>query len=172
MIAVHVRPTTVLTYAGAGVALEAALSEAEALGVAVNIAVTDSGGTLLAFARMDGAFAFSGPIAQDKARTVCGFAGVPSDALYDAIRDEPPVRDGIAGRAEVAAFAGGVPVVVDGELVGAVGVSGASAEQDKECASAGARAVTHPIPGARADAGGGRRAEAPAPSSTEAGMLP
>jgi uncharacterized protein GlcG (DUF336 family) len=145
VIAVHVRPTSVLTYAGARVALEAARSEAESLGVAVNIAVTDAGGALLAFARMDGAFAFSGAIAIDKARTVCGFGGAPSDALYDAIAGEPPVRDGIAGRAEVAAFAGGVPIRLGDDLVGAVGVSGASAEQDKECSTAGAAAVTHPV---------------------------
>lgn len=143
----HVRPTQTLTYAGARLILDAALAQAETLGVAVNVAVTDAAGALLAFARMDGAFAFSGPIAVDKARTVCGFAGIPSDALYDAIAGEPPVRDGIAGRAEVAAFAGGVPVFASanpagGDLVGAVGVSGASAEQDKQVASAGAAALT------------------------------
>lgn len=138
----HVRPSHTLTYAGARLALDAALAHAQAIGVAVNVAVTDASGSLLAFARMDGAFAFSGPIAIDKARTVCGFAGIPSDALYDAIAGEPPVRDGIAGRAEVAAFAGGVPVLHEAELVGAVGVSGASAEQDKQVAAAGAAALT------------------------------
>ena len=122
-----VRPTQSLTYAGARAAVAAAVSRAEEIGVAVNVAVTDGSGTLLAFARMDGAFAFSGAIAVDKARTVCGFGGVPSDALYDAIAGEPPVRDGIAGRAEVAAFAGGVPVRLGDDLVGAVGVSGPSA---------------------------------------------
>jgi uncharacterized protein GlcG (DUF336 family) len=142
------RSTQSLTYAGAHAALASAVSRAEALGVAVNVAVTDGGGTLLAFARMDGAFAFSGAIAIDKARTVCGFGGAPSDALYDAIAGEPPVRDGIAGRAEVAAFAGGVPVRLGDDLVGAVGVSGASADQDKECATAGAAAVTHQVEGA------------------------
>lgn len=130
-----------LSYAGAAAALEASLAEATRLGVRVNVAVVDRAGWLLAFARMDGAFAMSGSIAQDKARTVCGFAGIPTDELYAAIAGEPPVRDGIAGRAEVAAFAGGVPVLIDGELVGAIGVSGASAEQDKQVAAAGAAAV-------------------------------
>ncbi len=166
-----VRPTQSLTYAGAQAALDAAVARAERLGVAVNVAVTDAGGTLLAFGRMDGAFAFSGAIAVDKARTVCGFGGAPSDALYDAIAGEPPVRDGIAGRAEVAAFAGGVPVRVGGELVGAVGVSGASAERDKECASAGARALTHPLESAQTSAGDGRDAEVPALSTNQAGPI-
>jgi uncharacterized protein GlcG (DUF336 family) len=146
--AMFVRPTQSLTYAGAQAAVASAVSRAEAIGVAVNVAVTDGGGTLLAFARMDGAFAFSGAIAIDKARTVCGFGGAPSDALYDAIAGEPPVRDGIAGRAEVAAFAGGVPIRLGDDLVGAVGVSGASAEQDTECATAGAAAITHQVEGA------------------------
>ncbi len=138
----HVRPTLALTHAGARAALDAALTYAESLEVAFNIAVTDAGGALLAFARMDGAFATSAEIALDKARTVAGFGGAPTDALYCAIEAEHAVRDGIAGRPGVAAFGGGVPVRVEGELVGAIGVSGGSAAQDKAVAEAGARAVS------------------------------
>lgn len=138
----HLRPTRALTYVGARAALDAALAHAGSLGVPVNVAVTDSAGVPLAFARMDGAFAASAGIALDKARTVTGFGGTPTDLLYAAIESEPAVRDGIAGRAGVAAFAGGVPVVVEGELVGAVGVSGGSAAQDKAVAEAGAGAVS------------------------------
>lgn len=137
-----VRSVRTLTYAGSRLALDAALVQAEALGVAVNIAVVDRSGSVLAFARMDGAFELSGGIARDKARTVTGFGGAPTDGLYAAIAGEPAVRDGIAGRDGVAAFAGGVPITLDGELVGAVGVSGGSAEQDKAIATAGATALT------------------------------
>ncbi|MFV0461993.1 MAG: GlcG/HbpS family heme-binding protein [Nostocoides sp.] len=140
----HVRTTKTVTYAGARLAIDAAMAQADALGVVVNIAVTDNSGTLLAFARMDGAFAFSGPIAIDKAKTVCGFAGIPSDDLYGNIAGEPAVRDGIAPRAEVAAFAGGVPILIGEDLAGAVGVSGASAEEDKQVATAGAAALAGP----------------------------
>ena len=136
-----VRTETVLTYAGARVALDAALVRAEEVGGAFNVAVTDSTGGLLAFARMDGAFAVSGSIAQDKAWTVAGFGGTPTDDFYAAIAGEDAVREGIAQRGRVAAFGGGVPVVVDGALVGAVGASGGSATQDKEVATAGALAV-------------------------------
>lgn len=135
------RTTHSLTYAGAAEVLAGALAQAERLGVRVNVAVTDPGGGLLAFARMDGAFAMSGPIAQDKARTVCGFAGLPTDTLYAAIAEEPAVRDGIALRPGVAAFAGGLGIELAGELVGAIGVSGASAEQDKQVAAAGVAAL-------------------------------
>ena len=105
-----VRTETALTYAGARVALDAALAHAEAIGGAFNIAVTDTAGGLLAFARMDGAFAVSGSIAQDKAWTVAGFGGLPTDVFYDAISGEDAVREGIGQRGRVAAFGGGVPV--------------------------------------------------------------
>ena len=136
-----VRATHALTYAGARLALDAALARAQDIGGRFNIAVTDSGGALLAFARMDGAFAFSGDIAIDKARTVAGFGGIASADLYAAVESEEAVRFGIAKRPGVAAFGGGVPIRVDGELVGAVGASGGSAEEDTEVAAAGAAAV-------------------------------
>jgi uncharacterized protein GlcG (DUF336 family) len=136
-----VRTHQTLTYAGARVALDAALAQGTALGGAFNVAVTDSTGGLLAFARMDGAFAVSGSIAQDKAWTVAGFGGIPTDVFYDAIAGEDAVREGIAQRGRVAAFGGGVPVLVDGVFVGAVGASGGSATQDKQVATAGADAV-------------------------------
>ena len=136
-----VRTETTLTYAGARLALDAALQRAGELDGVFNIAVTDTAGTLLAFARMDGAFAISGGIAQDKAWTVAGFGGAPTDDLYEAFAAEDAVREGIAQRGRVAAFGGGVPVVVDGAFVGAVGASGGSAAQDKDVAAAGAAAV-------------------------------
>lgn len=158
-----IRATHTLTYDGAATAVAAALEQARSIGVAFNIAVTDAGGALLAFARMDGAFVFSADIAIDKARTVAGFGGAPTDGLYDAIKDEPAVRDGIGGRAGVAAFGGGIPIVIGGDLVGAVGVSGGSAAQDKQVAKAGAAAV-------RAAVESGERAGEP--STTDAGEAP
>ena len=97
---------------------------------------------LLAFARMDGAFAASGEIAIDKARTVVRFGGAPTSGLYEALAGEDAVIRGIGNRPGVAAFGGGVPVRVDGELVGAVGASGGSAGEDEQVAAAGAVAIT------------------------------
>ena len=157
-----VRTETALTYAGARVALDAALARAEQLGGSFNIAVTDTAGGLLAFGRMDGAFAVSGAIAQDKAWTVAGFGGLPTDVFYDAIAGEDAVREGIAQRGRVAAFGGGVPVVVDGTFVGAVGASGGSAAQDKAVASAGAAAVNAVLAAAVTAAPAAPDAERPA----------
>jgi glc operon protein GlcG len=136
-----VRLQQTLTYAGARVAVDAAAVRAQALGVPVNIAVVDLAGGLLAFARLDGAPLLSGSIAQDKAYTVAAFNGVPTHAWFGLIEAEPALREGIVHRDRLVIFGGGVPVIVEGTLVGAVGVSGGTAEQDREIAEAGARGV-------------------------------
>lgn len=140
-VAATVRRQQTLSYAGARVAVEAASARAEALAVPVNIAVVDLAGGLLVFARLDGAPLLSGSIAQDKAYTVAAFNGVPTHAWFGLIEAEPALREGMVHRDRLVIFAGGVPVTVDGEMVGAVGVSGGTAEQDREIAEAGADAV-------------------------------
>ena len=107
-----VRTETALTYAGARVALDAALARAAEIGRPFNIAVADTAGTLLAFARMDGAFAISGSIAQDKAWTVAGFGGVATDEFYDAIAGEDLPYEGAAMPLSVAI---GVSMLEDGD---------------------------------------------------------
>lgn len=136
-----VRAATTLTYDGARVCLEAAAGRAQELGVPVNIAVCDAGGNQLAFARLDGAPLLSISIAQDKAYSVAGFNGVPTDEWFGMIEAEPALREGIVHRDRLVIFAGGSPVTIDGALVGAVGVSGGTAEQDGEIAAAGASAI-------------------------------
>ncbi len=139
-----------LTYAGAAAVLDAALAHADRLGVAVNVCVADSGGEALATARMDGAALLSYSIAVDKAYTVAAFQGLATHEWFDLIRDEPPLREGIVHRDRLVVFAGGVPVRVEGEVVGAVGVSGGSAEQDRAIAEAAAAALRTPVPAGRA----------------------
>jgi len=121
--------------------VDAAAARAEALGVPTNIAVVDPAGCLLAFVRLDGAPLLSGSIAQDKAYTVAAFNGVPTHAWFDLIEAEPALREGIVNRDRLVIFGGGVPVIVDGAVVGAIGVSGGSAEHDRDIAEAGAGAV-------------------------------
>ncbi len=111
------------------------------MGVPTNIAVVDPAGCLLAFVRLDGAPLLSGSIAQDKAYTVAAFNGVPTHAWFDLIEAEPALREGIVNRDRLVIFGGGVPVIVEGAIVGAIGVSGGSAEQDRDIAEAGASAV-------------------------------
>jgi uncharacterized protein GlcG (DUF336 family) len=136
--ATHVRTQHTITYAGARAAVDAALERAAELGVAVNVAVTDPSGALIAFARMDGAPLLSSGIAQDKAWTVSAFNGIATHEFFGLIEHEAALREGIVHRDRLVVFGGGVPVRVDGALVGAVGVSGGTAEQDREIAEAGA----------------------------------
>lgn len=137
-------PTQTLTYAGARAALDAALTRAAAIGVPVNVSVCDAGGHQAAFARMDGAALLSAGIAQDKAYSVVAFLGVPTDQWLGMIEGDPAVREGIVHRDRLVIFGGGIPIKAGGTVVGAVGVSGGSAEQDVEIATAGAAAVTTP----------------------------
>jgi len=140
-VAASVRLQQTLTYAGARAVVDAAAARAVALEVPVNIAVVDLAGALLAFARLDGAALLSGPIAQDKAYTVAAFNGVPTHAWFGLIEAEPALREGIVHRDRLVIFAGGIPVIVDDVLVGAVGVSGGTAAQDRQIAEAGANTV-------------------------------
>lgn len=138
---VRAQPSLVL--AGAQRAIEGAVACAERMDVPVCVAVTDRAGHLLAYARMDRAPLFSEQIARDKAYSVAAFNGRPTHEWWDAIADDPPVRSGLtSGGSRLIIFGGGVPIRVAGELVGAIGVSGGSAEQDRDIADSGAAALT------------------------------
>jgi glc operon protein GlcG len=137
-----VRTVPTVSYDAARRVVAAAVERAAAEGIAVCIAVADPGGNLVAFGRMDGAPLLSAEIAEDKAYTVAAFNGVPTADWYGMIKGEAALLTGIVHRDRLVVFGGGVPLTVDGQLVGAVGVSGGSAEQDVLCATAGARALS------------------------------
>lgn len=115
--------------------------KAEEMGHPFVIAVVDESGILKAFSRMDGAALLSVQIAQDKAYTAVGF-GMSTDGWYDFIKDDPPLAAGApAGIDRLVVFGGGYPIVIDGHVVGAVGVSGGHYSQDMEVAQAALTAV-------------------------------
>lgn len=134
-----------LTLARAERVVSAALAEArrlEAPGAAV--AVVDLSGYPLAVARLDGTFAAAGEISTGKARTAALF-GRPSKVLEDAINQGRTAMTALAPAVGAVPLRGGVPLLLDGALVGAVGVSGAaSADQDSAIAEAAAPAVADP----------------------------
>ena len=112
-----------------------AVRKAKELGVAENVAVLDDGGNLKAFSRMDGAPILSIEMAQNKAYTA--LFGVSTQDFFNFIQTDPSLLAGIPTLARVAAWGGGFPIKVDGEIVGAIGVSGAPAVQnDVDCARA------------------------------------
>ena len=118
--------------------IAAAAAEAKKRDWKLNIAVVDSGGNLVAFARMDGAQLASVSISEHKARAAATFrretkayeSGMQSGLIYQLS------LDGVIGSR------GGIPLVEDGKLIGAVGVSGGTGSQDEVSAKAGAAVVS------------------------------
>ncbi|OJU13013.1 MAG: glycolate utilization protein [Caulobacterales bacterium 68-7] len=124
----------------ADAALVAGLAKANALGVAANIAVLDAGTHLKAFIRMDAAVLGSIDVAQGKARTAALF-GISSEAVWDYCKPGAPAPGLERSNGGLMTFPGGVPLIVEGALIGAVGVSGGSPAQDAEIAQAAAAAL-------------------------------
>ena len=115
--------------------VDEAVAKARQLGVAENVAILDDGGNLKAFRRMDGAPILCIEMAQNKAYTA--LFGVSTQDFFDFIQRDPSLLAGIPTLARVAAYGGGLPIKVDGELVGAIGVSGApTVQNDIDCARA------------------------------------
>lgn len=128
---------TVLTLDTAKKIAAACVAKANAEGWRMNIAILDDGGNLKYFERMDGAFRGSIQVAQLKANTSTMFP-FPTKMLGEIAQRVP----GIAHVPGVVTFEGGLPIKTGGgEPIGAIGVSGASAEQDGVCAQAGLDAV-------------------------------
>ncbi len=132
-----------LTFSEAQQALAAGLAKAEEIGQPMNVAVVDAGGHLLAFGRQDGAIKVSIDIAQRKARTAI-LMELPTAALMPLVQPGAELYGIEQTSGGLVAFGGGIPVVRDGVVVGAVGVSAGSVEQDVTVAEAavGALATT------------------------------
>lgn len=124
----------------AALACQAAVEHARALGIAINVAVTDASGTLMAFLRMNGAFLHSIDIAIDKAYTAASF-GFPTSQWPQILAGDEALRLGLPLRPRLVVFGGGLPIASDGARLGGIGVSGGSAEQDEACARAGLQAL-------------------------------
>ena len=125
--------------------VDAAIAKARELGVSENVAIIDDGGNLKAFGRMDGAPILSTEIAQNKAYTA--LFGVSTQDFFNFIQGDPSLLAGIPTLSRVAAYGGGLPIQVDGEIVGAIGVSGApTVQNDIDCAKAGLAVVPDAAP--------------------------
>lgn len=130
-----------LSLSQAQAALAAGQARAAALGVPVNIAVLDAAAHLKAFGRMDDAVLGSIDVALGKARTAALF-GITSEAVWDYCKPGAPAPGLERSNGGLMTFPGGVPLRnADGRLLGAVGVSGGSPDQDADIARAAAAAL-------------------------------
>jgi RNA polymerase sigma-32 factor len=115
--------------------VDEAVAKARELGVTENVAILDDGGNLKAFSRMDGAPILSIEMAQNKAYTA--LFGVSTQDFFNFIQGDPSLLAGIPMLARVAAWGGGFPIKVNGEVVGAIGLRGApTVQNDVDCARA------------------------------------
>lgn len=130
-----------ITLERARTALEAALRRAEKIGVRMNIAIVDAGANLKAFHRMDGAWLGSIDVAIKKARTA-RFFNMPTGELGKLSQPGKDLYGIEHSNGGLITFPGGVPLKDgSGAVVGAIGVSGGTVDQDHEVASAGADAL-------------------------------
>jgi uncharacterized protein GlcG (DUF336 family) len=135
-----VRDRIALSCAGAHAVVHAAEAKAAQLGVPECIAVVDASGELLAFSRMDGARPGSIEIALTKARSAARRRRpTAEEAGGDGISG---IRLGLASQLNVTQIGGGLPILVDGQTVGGVGVSSGTSDEDIAVAQAGIDALS------------------------------
>jgi uncharacterized protein GlcG (DUF336 family) len=121
--------------------LDAALKSAAETGTLMDIAVVDAGGNLKAFARMDGAWLGSIDIALKKARTARYF-DMNTGEIGALSQPGGPLYNIEVSNGGLISFPGGIPLTSgNGDVIGAIGVSGSTVENDHAVASAGAHAI-------------------------------
>lgn len=136
----HTLSQQTLSWTAAQAAARSAADQAEALGVAVNVSVVDASGLPLAFTRINGAPIHSIAIAEDKAITAVSY-GLATGEWDGEVGDVPRLWDSLVARPRFCALGGGFPIRVDDALVGGIGVSGGTEDEDIRCASAGLAAL-------------------------------
>src|SRR3989442_15216813 len=125
--------------------VNAAVAKARELGVTENVAILDDGGNLKAFSRMDGAPIPTIEMAQNKAYTA--LFGVSTQDFFNFIKGDSSLLAGIPTLARMAAWGGGFPIKVNGEGVGAIGISRApTVQNDVDCAKAALALVSDAVP--------------------------
>ena len=120
---------------------KSAMAAAEKEGIAVAVVCVDRGGHIVLADRMDGAATCAVPLAHSKAETAAATLS-PTAMWFDSTQPGQPdwgMNIPFGGRFN--AMPGGIPIEIDGEIVGAIGVSGGEAEQDVRCADAGLRSL-------------------------------
>lgn len=116
--------------------VDAAMAKAGEIGFGISVCIVDESGILKAFGRMDNAPLISVDAARKKALTAVGLGMSTGDAWYDFIKDDPILSAGVHNFEDFILLGGGSPIIIKGQLVGAVGISGGHYKQDETCAKA------------------------------------
>jgi uncharacterized protein GlcG (DUF336 family) len=115
--------------------LEAAVVKGKELGMPFSISIVDKVGNLKAFSAMDGAPVLSLEIAQNKAFSAAAY-NRPTHEWYDRLKNDPPLLHGIVHTDRLIIFGGGYPILINGELIGGIGVSGGHYTHDMQVCEA------------------------------------
>ncbi|MGW4462912.1 GlcG/HbpS family heme-binding protein [Micromonospora sp. NPDC004704] len=132
---------SMLKLADARKVIAAAEARANEIGQPENIAVVDAGGNLIAHVRMDGAWFGSVDVSINKAWTARAFDIQTKDLATNTQPGQQFFGFNTTNNGRVVIFAGGIPLVRDGKMIGAIGVSGGMGDQDQSVAEAGAGAL-------------------------------
>jgi uncharacterized protein GlcG (DUF336 family) len=123
--------------------INTAVAEADSMAVPVTVAVVDESGVLKLFERMDGAALVSVQTSMNKAYAAAAI-GMPTDEFYGAIETDAAAVASFANRPGLALIAGGLPLLVEGQIAGAVGVAGAmTGAEDRRIAEAALKGSGH-----------------------------
>lgn len=137
-------PKQYIDLATAQTMLNTAEDAAKKANVHVAIAIVDANGDLVSFVRLDGAWDKAVTSCQGKARAALLF-GMPSKQLQDALAAGKPVQAKLtapaSGAAELTLWQGGLPIIRDGKVIGAIGVGGSPSPEDEKIAQAGIDAI-------------------------------
>jgi len=114
----------------------AAIEKANKLGLSIAVTIVDESGIPKFFARMDHAPLIAVDASRKKAITAAGFGLPTGEAWFCFIKDDPILREGVHDFNDFMLMGGGMPIVVNNQLVGAIGISGGHYEKDQQCAQA------------------------------------
>jgi uncharacterized protein GlcG (DUF336 family) len=131
-----------LTLEGAKIILTASEDKAKEIGVPMSIAIVDEGCNLITFEKMDDAKITSIDIAMNKAFTAAGSRKGTHEYAEVASPGKPAFGIHVSNQGRFTIFGGGLPILIKGEVVGGVGCSSGTAEQDREVAQAGLAALS------------------------------
>lgn len=130
-----------LSLGAAAAAVEAAQAKASELGMAIATTVVDHSGVVKLFSRMDGAALVASDASYKKARTAIGFGMPTGKPWHDFIKDDPILSGGAPALEDFILLGGGSPIMVDGAMVGAIGVAGGHYSHDEQCVAAALQAL-------------------------------
>jgi len=110
-----------------------AIKKAEQLEIGISITIVDESGVTKAFSRMDNAPLISVDASRKKAITAVGFGLPTGETWYNFIKDDPILLHGVNGITDFSLMGGGSPIVIENQIVGAIGISGSHYSKDEEC---------------------------------------